>query len=189
MISEHRREVIRYYFSSLPTLLFGLVSVRLPVLPATATFAARTNDIVFSGIDLWKGCIAVVPAEFNNAIVTKEFPIYEVTDKRIDPEFLSCLLRSRYFQRAFRAITTGHSNRRRTQVLDFESLDVCFPPDRAEQSRLITTILLARESQREATESLHSARLTFSDVIDKRGSEELPDLDIEPNVIRATELF
>ena len=31
-------EVIRYYFSSLPTLLFRPVSVRLPVLPATTTF-------------------------------------------------------------------------------------------------------------------------------------------------------
>ena len=40
MISEHRREVIRYYFSSLPALLFRPVSVRLPVLPATATFEA-----------------------------------------------------------------------------------------------------------------------------------------------------
>ncbi len=32
------REVIRYYFSSLPTLLFRPVSVRLPVLPATTVF-------------------------------------------------------------------------------------------------------------------------------------------------------
>ena len=39
------RDLIRYYFSSLPTLLFRPVSVRLPALPATATFGspARTR--------------------------------------------------------------------------------------------------------------------------------------------------
>ena len=42
---ENYRDLIRYYFSSLPTLLFRPVSVRLPALPATATFGspARTR--------------------------------------------------------------------------------------------------------------------------------------------------
>jgi type I restriction enzyme M protein len=96
-------------------------------------FRAKSGDVVFSSIDLWKGCISVVPDEFDGALVTKEFPIYEVTDKRLDPEFVSCLLRSRYYQRAFRAITTGHSNRRRTQSEDFEALEICFPATREEQ--------------------------------------------------------
>ena len=64
-------------------------------------YSACAGDIVFSAIDLWKGCIAVVPDDFDSALVTKEFPIYEVIDDRIDPEFMSCMLRSRYFQRAF----------------------------------------------------------------------------------------
>ncbi len=89
-------------------------------------YAAKSEDVVFSSIDLWKGCISIVPEEFNGALVTKEFPIYKITDERLDPNFLSCLLRSRYYQRAFRAITTGHSNRRRTQVADFEALEICF---------------------------------------------------------------
>lgn len=100
-------------------------------------FAARSNDVVFSSIDLWKGCIAVVPSTFDGALVTKEFPIYEVETELLDPEFLSFLLRSRYYQRAFRAITTGHSNRRRTQREDFEALEICFPKELAEQRRLI----------------------------------------------------
>lgn len=140
-------------------------------------FAARAGDIVFSGIDLWKGCIAVVPEDFDGALVTKEFPIYEVTDDRIDPNFMSCLLRSRYFQRAFRAITTGHSNRRRTQVGDFEALNVFFPEDRDLQVQLIDEIQAARTGYRAATRSLRGALLSFSDIIDGRGEEELPDIE------------
>ena len=91
-------------------------------------FRAHAGDVLISQIDLWKGCIAVIPPEYDQAIVTQEFPIYEVDESRLDPRYLTLLLRSEYFQRAFRAITTGHSNRRRTQKSDFENL-VIFRPD------------------------------------------------------------
>lgn len=140
-------------------------------------FAARARDVVFSSIDLWKGCISVVPDSFDGALVTKEFPIYEVTDNRLTPEFVSCLLRSRYYQRAFRAITTGHSNRRRTQQEDFEELEICFPPSQDEQMSLIAGVQEARASQRGANQRLHEELLRFSNVIDGRGGEELPEVN------------
>jgi len=123
-----------------------------------------------------------VPPEFDGALVTKEFPIYEVTDSRLTPEFLSCLLRSRYYQRAFRAITTGHSNRRRTQVPDFEALQIYFPADPSIQRALIEPVLAARGSQVASQVSLRTAMNQLSDVIDHRGDEELPDLsDDDPD--------
>jgi type I restriction enzyme M protein len=139
-------------------------------------YRAVAGDVVFSSIDLWKGCIAVVPADFDGALVTKEFPIYEVTDERLDPDFLSCLLRSRYYQRAFRAITTGHSNRRRTQIADFEALEISFPPERAEQHRLIAPVMGARHSQVAAHSAFRLAMNRLSDIIDHRGDEELPEI-------------
>lgn len=143
-------------------------------------YAARTNDVVFSSIDLWKGCVSVVPEQFDGALVTKEFPIYQVTDDRLDPQFLSCLLRSRYYQRAFRAITTGHSNRRRTQVHDFEALEICFPPDKAAQKNLIQGVIAARLSQQQAVAHMKEEMSKFSDLIDGRGDEELPEVDDGP---------
>jgi type I restriction enzyme M protein len=138
---------------------------------------ARAGDVVFSSIDLWKGCIAVVPSQFDQSIVTKEFPIYEVIDERLDAEFLSMLLRSRYYQRAFRAITTGHSNRRRTQVADFEDLEICFPPDRPTQQALIHKIKEARKAQFNAANQLRRELLRFSDLLDGRADQELPAVD------------
>lgn len=143
-------------------------------------FAAREGDVVFSSIDLWKGCVAVVPPAFDGALVTKEFPIYEITDDRLDPVFLSCLLRSRYYQRAFRAITTGHSNRRRTQVGDFEALEIAFPPDRATQLELVEGLVAARDGQREASDLMSRAMMAFNDTIDGRGDEALPEVEADP---------
>ena len=139
--------------------------------------AARTGDVVFSSIDLWKGCIAVVPRDFDGALVTKEFPIYEIVDDRLSPEFLSTLLRSRYYQRAFRAITTGHSNRRRTQTGDFENIEIAFPTADSEQRALIEPILTSRKDQRFSAEALQAATLRLDDFIDGRGNERLPEID------------
>jgi hypothetical protein len=73
--------------------------------------------------------------------------------------------------RAFRAITTGHSNRRRTQVADFEALEICFPESREEQQALANDIVHARRDQKEAANTLKEATIRFSDVIDGRGDD------------------
>jgi type I restriction enzyme M protein len=145
-------------------------------------FEAMAGDVVFSSIDLWKGCIAVVPSEFDRGLVTKEFPIYQVADSRITSEFLQTLLRSRYYQRAFRAITTGHSNRRRTQVIDFENVLISFPPDPEQQRDLIQGISTARRNQATAKASLLQELLKLSDQIDGRGEEELPTINEPENI-------
>lgn len=145
-------------------------------------FAASTDDVVFSSIDLWKGCVAIVPDQFNGALVTKEFPIYEITDERLLPEFFQLLLRTRYYQRAFRAITTGHSNRRRTQVADFESVEIAFPSSAEEQRRLIQDILHSRLTVDAASTALKHELLKFSDLIDGRGQEENSDSENDDEI-------
>ncbi len=67
-------------------------------------YKAYKEDLVYSSIDLWKGCISIVPDNFAGAIVTKEFPIYKMKSDAILPVFLALLLRIRYYQKAFRAI-------------------------------------------------------------------------------------
>ena len=141
-------------------------------------FSSRSGDVVFSSIDLWKGCIAVVPSDFDGALVTKEFPIYQISDSRLSPEFLSSLLRSRYYQRAFRANTTGHSNRRRTQTGDFENIEIAFPPTDVEQRALIEPIIESRQELHKGSESLWSATQHFDNVIDGRGGEQLPEIEL-----------
>ena len=139
-------------------------------------FAASAGDVVYSSIDLWKGCIAVVPDAFDGALVSKEFPIYRVTDPRLSAEFLQVLLRSRYFRRAFRAITTGHSNRRRTQGGDFLDLTIAFPDDKDEQLDLIQGLNEARRLKEEARTVRRQEEKRFDDHIDAREAGALADL-------------
>jgi type I restriction enzyme M protein len=46
----------------------------------TKWFVCHAGDVVFSRIDLWKGCISVVPTEFDGALVSGEFPVYEIQE-------------------------------------------------------------------------------------------------------------
>lgn len=142
---------------------------------ASTWYKVHQGDVVYSSIDLWKGCVAVIPEKFDGALVTKEFPIYEVVDERVVPEFLSVLLRSWYYQRGFRAITTGHSNRRRTQQGDFEALEIAFPPDRDTQQALIQPILEAVGRRAEASNSWEVSRQEFDRLVYGREPSEVPE--------------
>ena len=91
--------------------------------------------------------------------------MYEVSDPRVSSSFLARLLRTDYYMRAFRAITTGHSNRRRTQPADFEDLEIFFPASIDEQERLIKDILDQERARDEAASLVAEANARFSSVI------------------------
>lgn len=150
---------------------------------ASTWYKAYKGDLVYSSIDMWKGCISVVPNKFDGALVTKEFPIYKMKSNDILPDFLALLLRSRYYQKAFRAITTGHSNRRRTQSQDFESIEIWYPEDKKVQEELMKDYLAAKNECYESTAKIKKELYRFSNYLDGLGEMEYEiaseDLDNE----------
>jgi len=138
------------------------------------------GDIIFSRIDLWKGAISIVGPEFDGAISTSEFPIYEVTDSdRLDAKFLRLLLRSGYFQKAIRAITTGHSNRRRTQRDDFEDLTVFVPT--IERQKAIAEEIEDRRGR------IEEARAELGELHDLLDAAVTGDIEIDEIIQEETE--
>jgi type I restriction enzyme M protein len=117
----------------------------------------RKDDLIISRIDVWKGCVAIIPSEFDGAIVTQEFPLFKVEEDKLRPYYLKLLLRTEYFQRAIRAISTGHSNRRRTQDEDFQDLEI-FLPSVDVQDR-VAQLVQGRE------QTLHGDRRDFERLI------------------------
>jgi len=122
-------------------------------------YKVKAGDLIYSQIDLWKGCVGIVPESFDGAIVTQEFPIMKVKTDLIDPYYLKLLLRSEYFQRAIRAITTGHSNRRRTQETDFLELELFLPELKIQQS--------IGEFVQEMNSDIRNSRMDFENVLSR----------------------
>ena len=130
-------------------------------------YRVHAGGILISRIDLWKGCIGVVPPEFEDAIVTNEFPVYYLRDdyrEETDTRYVQLLLRTGYFQRAIRAITTGHSNRRRTQESDFENLKVFLPPIEVQQ-RVVATIAAVEDQLADSKQTLADKLTAFDESI------------------------
>jgi type I restriction enzyme M protein len=123
-------------------------------------FRARVGDLIVSRIDLWKGCVGIIPPQFDSAIVTNEFPLYRVREEVLLPYYLKLLLRTDYFRRALRAINTGHSNRRRTQDSDFEDLEI-FLPDVSIQEQIVE---LVQRREGELQSGLSDYRRLISEV-------------------------
>ena len=113
-------------------------------------YVVHAGEIVYSGIDLWKGAVCYVTPEYDGALVTQEYPILRIKKGAgLDPEFLAILLRSRRFQSAFRAINTGHSNRRRTQTADFNDVLVYYP-EIVQQKAIAARVRSARQAIEDA---------------------------------------
>ena len=142
-------------------------------------FVVREGDIVVSRIDLWKGCIGVASAAYDGAIVTGEFPVYRVRPERVgavDGRYLQVLLRSRYFRRAVRAVTTGHSNRRRIQESDFLDLLVHLPSLDV-QVRTADAIDAVKRRRDEAESELQRRLSVFDRAAGGRLAPELLELE------------
>ncbi len=136
---------------------------------SSAWFEVRRSDIVYSGIDLWKGVVCYVDEQFDHALVTSEYPILAVRDPNvIDPEFLAILLRTKRFQKAFRAINTGHSNRRRTQESDFGSVLVYFPPIER-QRKIAARTREARQRIADAYKGIHQVEADLDTLLNANG--------------------
>jgi len=116
-------------------------------------YRVHEGDIVYSGIDLWKGSVGYVTQEFDGALVTQEYPVLHVIDDAVSAKYLALLLRSRRFRRAFRAINTGHSNRRRTQAGDFAQVLIYYP-SKLRQEEITTEVEGARQQIARAKDEL-----------------------------------
>jgi len=136
-------------------------------------FRTHEDDLIYSQIDLWKGCVTIIPIEYDKAIATQEFPIYKVNKDELDPHYLKLVLRSTYFQRAIRAITTGHSNRRRTQWYDFEDLTIFVPEDMDVQRRISDAV---RDSERAVAAEQRGYRRILTDIDGIIMGETRPDV-------------
>ena len=118
--------------------------------PGARWCRARTDNLLIGRIDVWQGRAAIIPPEFDGALVAREFRLFQVREDKLRPYYLKLLLRTEYFQRAIRASTTGHAHRRRAQDDDFEDLEI-FLPGVDVQDRIVQLVQDRERAIREDT--------------------------------------
>ena len=72
-------------------------------------FVARSGQFIASRIDARNGAMGLVPESLEGALVTKDFPLFNLNTTRLKPAFLGWLCRTAGFVEASSATHNSHS--------------------------------------------------------------------------------
>ena len=133
-------------------------------------FVAKAGQLILSRIDARNGAIGIVPPNLDGAVVTNDFPLFDVNPARIDVRFLGWLGRTRDFVELCKRASEGTTNRVRLQEDHFLELEILLPPIGVQQ-RIVARIeeltaqinearTLRQQTANEAEALLTSARRT-----------------------------
>lgn len=90
-------------------------------------FLAKEGQFVMSKIDARNGAFGIISKELNGAIVTGDFPLFDVNRKLISTEYLFLISTTKSFVRFAQSCSRGTTNRRRIDVNLFLQQQIPLP--------------------------------------------------------------
>lgn len=99
----------------------------------------RVGQFILSRIDARNGAFGIVPDALDGAVVSNDFPSFNLNTQRIIPEYLGWLSRSADFVELCKAASEGTTNRVRLKEEKFLATAIPLPP-LAEQQRIVARI-------------------------------------------------
>ena len=135
-------------------------------------FVARAGQFIASRIDARNGAMGLVPPELDGALVTNDFPLFNLSHEKLVPEFFGWLTTTAGFVELCLKASEGTTNRVRLKEERFLALEIPLPP-LAEQRRVVARI-------EELAAQIHEARTLRHQATEE--AEALPGA-------RAKELF
>jgi len=106
---------------------------------AQRRYVARASHLILSRIDARNGALGIVPPELDGAIVSNDFPTYDLAADRLLPAFLGWMCRTASFIEACQRASEGTTNRVRLKEDLFLDIEIPLPP-LEEQRRVVTRI-------------------------------------------------
>lgn len=97
---------------------------------------AHGGQFILSKIDARNGAMGVVPEDLDGAIVTHDFPLFNVKTEIINPQFLLLIITTDTFMRFAQSCSSGTTNRQRINVIKFLQQRIPLP-SLDEQNKLI----------------------------------------------------
>jgi type I restriction enzyme S subunit len=99
----------------------------------------RENQFILSRIDARNGAFGLIPDSLDGAIVTNDFPVFNLDKAQIDPFFLNWMSKTNNFIDLCVAASEGTTNRVRLQEDRFLATPIPLPP-LPEQQRIVARI-------------------------------------------------
>lgn len=106
---------------------------------ATSQLRIRQGDFIMSRIDARHGAFGLVPQEMEGAVVSQDFPVFDVCEDRLLPGFLNWMSKTPFFIDLCKSASEGTTNRVRLKEDRFFSKVVPLPP-LPEQRRILAQL-------------------------------------------------
>lgn len=111
-------------------------------------YVVHTGQLVVSKIDGKSGAMAIVPEEFDGAIVTPDFPVFNININMVMPDYLLLVICHPAVLQRIMSTTSGSTGRRRLSVPRFLAMQIALP-SLNEQDILMSSIRKLRQEQDE----------------------------------------
>ena len=87
----------------------------------------HAGQFIMSKIDARNGAYGIVPEELDDAIVTNDFPVFDVDTEKIIPQFLVLVSTTEKFVEFARKCSSGTTNRKRIDIETFLNQQIPLP--------------------------------------------------------------
>ncbi len=118
-------------------------------------YLVKTGQFLMSKIDARNGAFGLVPEKLDGAIVTNDFPVFDVDKSVINPEFLVLITTTKEFIQFAQSCSSGTTNRQRIDIDMFLNVNIPLP-SLSEQNRIVeaykSKVKLAEEQEVKANE-------------------------------------
>ena len=95
------------------------------------------GQFLVSKIDARNGAFGIIPEELNGAIVTNDFPVFDINETIINPTFLLLVTTTKAFVKFAQSCSSGTTNRQRIDINQFLSQKIPLPSLK-EQVRIVS---------------------------------------------------
>jgi type I restriction enzyme S subunit len=102
-------------------------------------YRVQRGQFIYSRIDARNGAFAVVPDDLHDAVVSKDFPVFDIHHDRVVSSYLAHYFRAGLVERTIQAQSRGATNRQRITEDQFLAIPIALPP--LTEQRRIATIL------------------------------------------------
>jgi type I restriction enzyme S subunit len=104
----------------------------------SSQYSVKTGQFIISKIDARNGAMGLIPKELDNAIVTNDFPVFDLSEK-VNRDFFTYYSQLPLFDFVVKSASEGTTNRRRLKLDRFNNYVVNLPLIE-EQERIISKI-------------------------------------------------
>ncbi len=105
----------------------------------------HAGQFIMSKIDARNGAYGIVPAELEGAIVTNDFPVFDVDIEKVIPQFLVLVSTTDKFVEFARKCSSGTTNRKRIDIAAFLNQQIPLPS--IEEQKKILEVYNAQANQ------------------------------------------